>query len=534
MIGRSDLPAVLSPAQLMNFMRTPPDGEWALLDLREEGEAAEGHPFGAVNLPYSRLEIDLAHLIPRKQTPLVLFDGDGDVSDRAAARLARLGYCKISVVAGGSKGWQAAALPLFKGVHTYSKAFGEWVQHHFDVPEIGPDQLEQLRAFGKPHALIDGRPLPEHQAFTLPDAVSCPNSDLALRLPGMLAPDMPVVVHCAGRTRSIIGAQTLRDFGLPNPVMALRDGTQGWELLGYAREIGANRPVPDPSPSYIAAATLRARAVISAQGLPTITATTLSDLLSQNTRTTYLIDPRGDCAPPEGFHAVHGTTLIQQTDRFIAVKGARVVLWDPCLVRSTFASLWLTRMGIEAHILLDPPQPFAHVAASAQHVLPPELNPQQLSDAQASGVAVLDMRPAATFHALHLAGAQHALRARLSSLNLPPNSRFVLVADNHSRAALVLADLQDMGHIPIGLASRPDIWRAAHLPTAQSAQQNPADDPETVRFCAGRHSGNLDDARTYLAWETGLLSRLSAAGLNPWPKISTPQHHKQEPTHDHD
>ena len=522
MICPADLPAVLSPAQLMDCLRTPLNGEWALLDLREEGEAAEGHPFGAVNLPYSRMEIDLPYLVPRAQTPLVLFDGGDGVADRAAVRLARLGYCKVSVVAGGALGWQAAALPLFKGVHTFSKAFGEWVQHQFDVPEIGPDQLVQLRASTKPLALIDGRPLLEHQAFTLPDAVNCPNADLALRLPSTLAADMPIVVHCAGRTRSIIGAQTLRDFGLPNTVMALRDGTQGWELAGYTREIGANRPVPNPAPSDMAAATLRARTVIAAQGLPTVTAATLSDWLLHNTRTTYLLDPRGDCAPPDGFRAAHGTTLIQQTDRFIAVKGARVVLWDPCLVRSTFASLWLTRMGIEAHILLDLPQPLAPIAAPAQPALPPELTPQQLSDALAGGAAVVDARAAAAFHALHLAGAKHALRAKLGSLNLPPNSRFVLVADNHARAALILADLQDMGHIPVGLASQPDLWRAARLPTAQSALQNPADDPETVRFCAGRHSGNLDDARTYLAWETGLLSRLSAAGLNPWPPISTP------------
>jgi rhodanese-related sulfurtransferase len=534
MICLADLPAALSPAQLMDCLRTPQNGEWALLDVREEGEAAEGHPFGAVNLPYSRLEIDLPHLVPRRQTPLVLFDGGDGVADSAAQRLARLGYAKISVIAGGAQGWQAAGLPLFKGVHTFSKAFGEWVQHQFDVPEIGPDQLSALRASGNPHILIDGRPLPEHQAFTLPDAINCPNADLALRLPSILAADMPVVVHCAGRTRSIIGAQTMRDFGLPNPVVALRDGTQGWELSGRQRDIAANRPAPDPVPSDIAAATARARAVIAAQGLPTVTAASLTDWLAQDTRTTYLLDPRSDATPPDGFRAAHGTTLVQQTDRFIAVKGARVVLWDPCLVRSTFASLWLTRMGVEAYVLLDPPPPLAPIAAPAQHDLPPELTPQQLSDALAQGASVLDLRPAAAFHAQHLVGAQHALRARLKNLNLPPNCHLVLVADTHARTALVVADLLGMGHRPIGLVSNTDTWRSAQFATTSCAIQNPADDPETVRFCAGRHSGNLDDARTYLAWETGLLDRLSAAGLHTWPKISHPQHHKQEPTHGHD
>jgi len=34
-----------------------------------------------------------------------------------------------------------------------------------------------------------------------------------------------VVVNCAGRTRSIIGAQSLRNANVANEVMALRNGT---------------------------------------------------------------------------------------------------------------------------------------------------------------------------------------------------------------------------------------------------------------------------------------------------------------------
>ena len=58
-----------------------------------------------------------------------------------------------------------------------------------------------------------------------------------------LAPDADtlVVVNCAGRTRSIIGCQSLRNAGIPNRVVALKDGTMGWELAGYTCERGASR-----------------------------------------------------------------------------------------------------------------------------------------------------------------------------------------------------------------------------------------------------------------------------------------------------
>ena len=504
----------------MDRLRRPEPGEWAFLDLREAGDAAEGHPFGSTNLPFSRLEIDLPRLVPRPETPLVLFDDGTGLAERAAHRLAALGRTAVSVVAGGAPAWLAAGLPLFKGVHSFSKAFGEWVQHRFDVPEIGPQDLVAQRASANPPALIDGRPLSEHRSFTLPGAINCPNAELPLRLSAIVAPGRAVVVHCAGRTRSIIGAQTLRDFGLPNPVVALRDGTQGWELAGLARETGADRPAPDLAAEDEAAAIARARAVITAHGLSTLDAATLTDWLAQD-RTTYLLDPRSEGMPPPGFRSAPGTTLVQQTDRFIAVRGARVVLWDPLLVRAAFAALWLTRMGMEAHVLLGDPSTLPPVAAPILPPSPPLLSVEDLATAFAGGAEVLDLRSAARFCAGHIRGARRAHRAALAALLPGQGGDAVLVAGDAAQAALVAADLVRMGWRVIGLApTDPDLWRRAGVPVDTSDPQDAGDDPDTIRFCAGRHSGNLEHARTYLAWETGLLDRLSDAGLSPWPQPS--------------
>lgn len=513
-------PAVMTPAQVMARLRDHDAPEWAFLDLREVGDAAEGHPFASVRAPYSMLEASIPRLVPRRATQIVLIDAGDGVAARATARLASLGYHAVTSVEGGIPGWQAAGMALFKGVFTFSKAFGEWVQHSFDVPEIGPDDLAARMAGPNPPALIDGRPTPEHRAFTLPGAKGCPNAELALRLPAALgASGADVVVHCAGRTRSIIGAQTLRDFGFPARVLALRDGTQGWELTGRARAMNAGDPIALPDPSALAAARAGAEALILREGLRCIDAPTLAAMLAEGARTVYLLDPRAEDAlsPPPGFLRAPGTTLIQQTEQFVAVRGALAVLWDPDLLRAVFAALWLTRMGIDARILTDAP---AATPAEAP-VLPPalaHLDGAALARAIASGATLLDARPAAAFHAGHLPGAQRALRAQLPALGLPAAAPVVLVADapSHVAATLAAVDLTEMGMQVLGLCTAPPAdWVAAGLATVPSGPNAPPD-PDVVRFCAGRHSGNLDDARAYLAWETGLLDRLSAAGLTPW------------------
>src|SRR4029077_11682678 len=47
-------------------------GEIAFLDIREEGQHGAGHPLLAVNLPYSRLELMIGQLVPRRSCPIVL------------------------------------------------------------------------------------------------------------------------------------------------------------------------------------------------------------------------------------------------------------------------------------------------------------------------------------------------------------------------------------------------------------------------------------------------------------------------------
>src|SRR5579862_2457114 len=88
-------------------------GEIAFIDVREEGQHGAGHPLLAVILPYSRLELDIARLVPRRACRIVLADDGDGVAARAARRLGGLGYSAVHVLEGGVAAWSDAGFPLF-------------------------------------------------------------------------------------------------------------------------------------------------------------------------------------------------------------------------------------------------------------------------------------------------------------------------------------------------------------------------------------------------------------------------------------
>lgn len=223
-------------------------GEIAFLDVREYGQYGEAHPFFVVSLPYSRFELGLAALVPNPAVRLVLCDDGDGVAERAAARTEALGYRNVHIMTGGAPAWQKAGYTLFAGVNVPSKTFGELVEHLRNTPRVTARELQAMREAKEDMIIVDGRTFAEFQRMSIPDGISCPNGELALRI-GDIVPDpkTKIVVNCAGRTRSIIGAQTLIDFGVPNPVVALENGTQGWSLAGLQLEHGASRRYP-PSP----------------------------------------------------------------------------------------------------------------------------------------------------------------------------------------------------------------------------------------------------------------------------------------------
>ena len=74
-------------------------------------------------------------------------------------------------------------------------------------------------------------------------------------------------------------------------------------------------------------------------------------------RTTYRFDVR---SPDEyarghlpGFRSTPGGQLVQETDVFAPVRGARIVLWDPEQIRADMTASWLAQMGWDVCVLDD-------------------------------------------------------------------------------------------------------------------------------------------------------------------------------------
>jgi rhodanese-related sulfurtransferase len=498
--------------------------EVAFLDVREHGEYGEGHPFLAVSLPYSRFELGLEALVPNPAVRLVLCDGADGTAERAATRAEAMGYANVSVLAGGVGGWRAAGYTLFQGVNVPSKAFGELIEHARRTPRVTAAALKAMQDAGENVAVLDGRTWGEFQRMSIPGGVSCPNGELALRV-GTLVPDpaTKIVVNCAGRTRSIIGAQTLIDLGIPNPVYALENGTQGWFLAGLELARGASRRYGDVQErADVGPLRARVRALAQARGVGFVGAGAVAGWLADPARTTFLLDVRS----PEEFAAgavpglVHapGGQLVQATDHWIGTRGARIVLVDAEEVRAPMAAQWLRQLGHEAHVLAG-----GIAAASSLAGLrnPPSAggsSPMTIGAGEAAArlrdgsARMLDLRPSMSYRKEHVDGAVWSIRSRLAGTVLDRGQTVVLVADESGVAALAALDLAEAGVRDVRLlAGGHTAARAVGMPMV-ATPDTPADGDciDYLFFTHDRHDGNAAAARRYLAWELGLLAQLDA------------------------
>ncbi len=512
----------LNPADLKALYRDG-DGEVALLDVREAGEYGMGHAFHAVNLPYSRFEAGLGSLVPNHRVTLVLMDTEDDGRARHCAALAvALGYASVYRVEGGIEGWKAAGYTAFAGVNVVSKTFGELVHETFHTPGIGPETLAAWQAATEPVVVLDGRPLDEYRKMTIPGSRCCPNGELVRRLPAILRGDSrtPIVINCAGRTRSIIGAQTLRWLGVENPVYALENGTQGWRLAGFDLEYQAQRDMPEVTPGAPewreAAGSLAAR-----HGAEEVDAERLNAWLADSASTTYVFDVR----TPEEYRrhclagAVHapGGQLIQATDQWVGVHRSRIVLADDDESRAPVVAAWLALMGARVAWLRGGDAQWPRVEGLAERGARFAFNtqglvPATLDEALSRDVLCLDARPSMQYRQAHLPRARWVNRSLLDRqvANLAREQPVVVVADSTGAAACLVTSLEALGfQRPRWLAADIDAWRRCGVPLETTPGQ-PADEDciDFLFFVHDRHDGNLASARRYLEWETGLLAQL--------------------------
>jgi rhodanese-related sulfurtransferase len=507
------------PKQLKEMLQ---DGrELALLDVREAGQFGKSHLLFAVPLPYSRLELDIGRLVPRHATRTVLCDdGESGSAALAARRLERIGYVDIAVLDGGTRGWGTAGYPLYSGVNVPSKVFGELVEHAYHTPRVTARELQRMKEAGEDLVILDGRPVSEHHKMTIPGSICCPNAELPYRISAIVKnPRTKIVVNCAGRTRSIVGAQTLINYGIPNPVYALENGTQGWYLADFKLEHGSTRRYPGGTEAAsLPALQASAAKLMQRFAITTVTAAQAKEWLQDAGRTTYLCDVR----TPEEFEAgsipgaVHapGGQLIQATDHWIGVRNARIALIDGGEnVRAPMVASWLKQLGCDAWVLEGGVQAGLRGEPAARPDLPAlaTISAPELKSALArGGCVVLDLRPSLDFRKAHIPGSRWSTRSRVRNAAGDSGNRVVLVADDPSLARVAATDLLEaeassLSMLDGGLPS----WTNAGYPV----ESTPADPPDVecidhLFFVHDRHAGNKAAMTQYLDWETGLVGQL--------------------------
>ncbi|MBM6583696.1 hypothetical protein ILT44_26190 [Microvirga sp. BT689] len=496
--------------------------EMAFLDVREHGPYGEGHPLLAVWCPYSRLELMAPSLVPNPKVPLVLIDGGDGIAEKAVMRLEQMGYQDVMVVAGGTKAWLEAGYTLFEGEHVPSKTLGELAERAYHPNTINPETLAEWQRDAHSHLLFDVRPPAEHRKMTIPGACCLPNGELPHRLSAAI-PDtsVPIVLTCAGRTRSLIGAISLKFLGIGNPLYSLRNGTQGWAIAGFDLDRGREPgELPLLSSMDLQASRSRAHDFVQAAGIPVIGMDDLFALAADPSRTLYLFDVRS----AEEFTAGHvaGAThapcvqIVQASDRWIGVQRARIVLADDTGLRASLAAYWLRQLGHEAYVLPDADAPlapegwqFPKLSRSTQRPLLQRLSVQETAEAVVYGDAILlDLRPSSEHRREHPAGSRWAIRPELKMSLGSWQGCICLIADEEEVASLAAIDLHEMGYEVRLVSGGLPAWKAAGLATETGWPVSTLPAIDFLAFVHDRHDGNLDAARRYLAWETGLVDRL--------------------------
>jgi rhodanese-related sulfurtransferase len=337
------------------------------------------------------------------------------------------------------------------------------------------------------------------------------------------SPATTIVVNCAGRTRSIIGAQSLIDAGVPNKVVALRNGTMGWQLAGLACDTGKDKRAPNLSSAGLAWARTQAEAVARRFAVERIERATLERWRNDDTRTLYLFDVRDpaeyDAGHLPGALSAPGGQLVQATDAYAGTLHARIVLSDDKEVRALMTASWLKRMGWrDVFVLPEAGQESdKETGQPADTVLgePPSDAAAPFSMAmEIDDVTVIDLSLSSNYRRGHIPGAWFAVRSRLARAfaSSPLHSEIVLTSEDGVLAGLAVPEARALTTRPVHwLKGGNAAWAAAGFPFSTGMKM--ADEPVDVWLKPyERPNDNEAAMNAYLSWEVDLLERIERDG----------------------
>jgi len=516
------------PATLKFLLDT--ESTFALLDVREPGEYNTAHIPGASLLPRQLIEFRAERLIPYRAVQVIVCDDDGRRAALAAATLERMGYTRTAVLQGGINRWASEGFATEWGMNVPSKDFGEKIEVMHHVPTLAATELEELQRSGADLIILDTRTPEEFQRASIPGGRSLPGGELALRVPDIVRerPGARVVINCAGRTRSIIGARTLQRMGIAN-VVSLRNGTSGWTLAGLELEHGSDRvQLPVPTPDGLAAGEEFAERVASEDGVEFLDVEALRALMARaSEETVYLVDVRTreefEQGHIPGFWWFPGGQAVQRADDVVAVRNGAIVFCCDGTARSAVTASWYRQMGfphvyavhggVAAWILASiplaagpevaPPFGLSEARAAAGQLSPGDLSTTMESD-QAPMVIFVD--PSDDFAAGHIPGSRWISRSwlelEIAAIAPDPTKPLIVTAVRGRAALFAAATLRSLGYErALALEGGVRAWHAAGLPVEQGlagVMRPPAD---VVPAGTDR---SYADMIHYLTWEEAL------------------------------
>jgi rhodanese-related sulfurtransferase len=510
----------LTPADLAALMAgaTP----HAVLDVRERAAYERGHIYWTTSLPRRLLETRLPGLVTAKRTPIALVDADGSVADLARPTLAAMGYTDVRPLAGGLAPWRAAGRPTVQGLNVPSKVFGERALHEWKTPQVSCPELAKRIANGDDMVIVDSRTPEEYHRGCIPGSVSMPGGELVLRIGELIErPDQTIVVHCGGRTRSYIGAESLRRMGLPNPIIALENGTMGWLLAGLELERGAERWAPAPTAKGRAVAAEVARRVAQTDGLRGITAAELKAMQSRrDEENLYVFDVR----TTEEYAAGHvagavwapGGQAVQAIDDYLAVRGAQIVFVCDDGSRAALSTAWYKRLGFPRIAYLEGGLPAWQAAGGALesgHPTPAvwglEAARKQVATVAPEDLGtalVLSVDPSDVYLKIHVPGAAWMCRSRLEqkigALAPDKSQALVVTCADGAQSTFAAATLGRLGYAKARvLAGGVRAWQAAGraVEAGPTRLADEVDDVVLKPYERGRAA-----MEAYLRWEEAL------------------------------
>lgn len=514
-------------------------GEFAVLDVREQEEFSRSHMLLASCTPLSRLELMIQDLVPCKGVPVILVDSGEETvtprAERACSILRALGYTNPLPLKGGMKGWLEAGLVDFSGVGALSKGFGEYVEQMLHTPRLDPQEIKRIMDAEEDFVVVDVRPREEFNNMNIPGGINVPGCEVTYRIHDLVPdPDTTIIVNCAGRTRSIIGTQTLRNAGLSNRIVALKGGTMNWQLAGYPLEYGTTRRTSPPSADALNKARERAANVSKKYGIRYVDAAMVRQWQDEaHEKTLYLFDVR----LPEEFAAGHipgsrnaqGGQLVQATDEYAAVRNARYVLADDTEVRAVMTAHWLQQMGLPEVYVLRGGIGGSGLGAAGLDCGAAPLSLPPLPDVAL--VSPLELRArldsaeptrcinvgASNLHRKgHVPGAVWVTRSYLENARkaYPDAQYIVITADSEAHARLTAKDARKLWPQAsvAALAGGTPAWKNADLPLEEGMQTALCAEDDIWYKPYTDINAAPEAMRGYFDWEFGLVERIQKDG----------------------